>query len=157
YPQTAVNRNMWVVATHSLDNGVGGVRTLSYQYRDGRVDLRGRGWLGFAGRTIADAQTGAVSTYAYDNQTRTGSLYLHAGMPSHESHTIRPTPDIVVRREVDVQSAVRDGTNPQSTFIYPSRVQEDVYEGPSSTPDVLLARSVQTQAQDAYGNVTSSS
>jgi RHS repeat-associated protein len=60
---------MPLVAEHDESDGIGGMSRYLYAYSDARADLRGRGWLGFASRTVTDVSTGAVETRTFDNST----------------------------------------------------------------------------------------
>jgi RHS repeat-associated protein len=75
YPQNCPNKGMWLVAETGVkanvptsDYPTGFNRTI-YRYENGRVDVRGRGWLGFGRRTITDEQTGATVITDFDNVT----------------------------------------------------------------------------------------
>jgi hypothetical protein len=49
---------MTVVATQTHSNGIGGTFTQTYQYEQAREHLQGRGFLGFATRTLTDSRNG---------------------------------------------------------------------------------------------------
>ena len=89
YPQNCLHKGMWLVSELGVKANVsdqsypGGFNILHYRYSGGRFDVRGRGWLGFAGRTIVDDQTGTTTTTTYDNTTRladpTSTAYHYPG------------------------------------------------------------------------------
>ncbi|TQF42594.1 hypothetical protein UNPF46_04630 [Bradyrhizobium sp. UNPF46] len=54
-----------VVSQVDRSNGVGGTVSASYTYSGGRIDIRRRGFLGFAQTNVKDLQTGIVSTTTY--------------------------------------------------------------------------------------------
>src|SRR5439155_27319667 len=96
YPQRCTTGGLWVVSSYSVtaDWGTSGkpqgsagaaapqVNTFSFQYADGRSDVRGRGWLGFAAVGSWDAQRFENTVTTYNNaETETGSGYLQAGLP----------------------------------------------------------------------------
>ncbi|NOX76611.1 MAG: hypothetical protein GXP17_08395 [Gammaproteobacteria bacterium] len=66
--QCAINSSL-VVGEHRVSNGIDGTARYTYKYADARIHNRGRGWLGFASRTITDAQTQQSTTTTYDNHT----------------------------------------------------------------------------------------
>ena len=69
YPQAPLRKGMHVVRAMVVDGDAGDQNRYTYDYRDGRFDVRGRGWLGFARTTIYDEQTGATTTLEFDNAT----------------------------------------------------------------------------------------
>jgi RHS repeat-associated protein len=68
YPQFSIQSPLYVVSEVSVSNGIGGTNTQRYTYADARVDLRGRGFLGFRTVTALDdeSQIRTLTTY---NQT----------------------------------------------------------------------------------------
>jgi hypothetical protein len=54
-----------VVAQVEADNGVGGLLKTGYAYAGAKAHLDGRGFVGFAGMTVTDVQTGLASTTRY--------------------------------------------------------------------------------------------
>ncbi|MBL8953720.1 MAG: hypothetical protein JNK82_23295, partial [Myxococcaceae bacterium] len=71
YPVRCVSDSRYVVSELTRDDGigVGTARRFTYSYRDGRADVRGRGWLGFSQRTVTEPATGALTVTTYDNRT----------------------------------------------------------------------------------------
>lgn len=69
YPQRCLQRGLWVVSRHSVENGLGGQNSWKYSYAEGRLDLKGRGWLGFGKTVVTDEQIGTVHTTTRDNRT----------------------------------------------------------------------------------------
>ncbi|WP_194869476.1 FG-GAP-like repeat-containing protein [Myxococcus sp. AB025B] len=155
YPQYCGTRGMWVVSSYAVDNGQDDVleppfRKYDVSYAEGRTDLRGRGWLGFGRRVVTDTSTNATTTTVYDNVTRTGTLYLHAGSPKSET----------------VNTPLSSGTHSRvTTFLREARIAPEgltrflcqvkttVIETEGTHGDV--SASVLDQQCDAYGNVTS--
>ena len=76
YPQLCLNRGLWLVSEMGIKANVAstawpaGFNRVTFQYRGGRFDVRGRGWLGVAERIATDVQTGATTTVTMDNQSR---------------------------------------------------------------------------------------
>jgi RHS repeat-associated protein len=100
YPEYLVQRGLWVVQSYKLSQppsdpqqhgfviGPPPLNEYDLSYTDGRTDLLGLGWQGFATRTVQDLQTYATTVTTYDNKSRSGSLYLHAHKPSTITTTI---------------------------------------------------------------------
>ncbi len=71
---------MYVVKQAQSTDGVGGTYTLSYSYQQARRNVQGRGFLGFAKRTITDSRTGTVTEETYDQSiTSSGANWERAG------------------------------------------------------------------------------
>jgi hypothetical protein len=56
---------MYVVSRVDTSNGVGGTYSSTYAYSGARLDLSGRGFLGFGQMTVKDLQTGIADTTSY--------------------------------------------------------------------------------------------
>lgn len=76
YPIRDVIAPFYVVASHSSDNGIGGVNTTHYEYGGLKYHLTGSRNLGFASIKSTDEQTGAVSTTFYDQDYDTARIGL---------------------------------------------------------------------------------
>ena len=73
YPNSYARLPLQVVASTSSSDGVGGTRTLSYKYEDLRINLKGRGLLGFDLESTTDSKTGKTNITRYtlfDNRVR---------------------------------------------------------------------------------------
>ncbi len=93
YPLNCVFRGMTAVSQFSLrtdptDTTDSFARRFNFAYASPRVDMRGRGWLGFAKRTMFDAQTGAVVETTFPDATSLmGTSYPYANLPGTETST----------------------------------------------------------------------
>jgi|GEM_PF-2700140 RHS repeat-associated protein len=97
YPQECIKSGIWVVSKYSVSaewgpagkpQGQAGssmgpaVDEFTFQYTDGRSDARGRGWLGFAQKTMTESDTNATTVTTFDNTgTDTGFGYALARHP----------------------------------------------------------------------------
>ncbi len=92
YPLQCVVKGSWVVSSYQLtgdasysswNSGVTSaapLTTIAYDYAGGRIDVRGRGWLGFSHFDVVNLATGArTSTDYFDPGTDTGYGYPFAG------------------------------------------------------------------------------
>ncbi|MCY0996426.1 FG-GAP-like repeat-containing protein [Myxococcus sp. MISCRS1] len=153
YPQRCPT-NMWVVVESGLDDGtqLNRFNTLYYSYEAARGDVQGRGWLGFAKRTVLNPRTNATTVTTYDNQTKDVGLYLRAGRPVTETTDITLASGLKHQHQRSFQYTV--GTSAaQRPFLYPSLVTDEYREGTGTTLS-LVRRSRQTRTNDAYGNDT---
>ena len=72
YPKTDVQEALWVVNSLAATDGsaTGSTYTLTFTYESGRLDLPGRGFLGFGKRTVVDNRMGynikTIETYEQD-------------------------------------------------------------------------------------------
>jgi hypothetical protein len=65
FPIVDVVLPLYVVGRVDTSNGVGGTYSSAYSYTGGRLDTRGRGFLGFAQTAVRDMQTNIMDTTAY--------------------------------------------------------------------------------------------
>jgi hypothetical protein len=65
YPQVDVQAPIYVVSQVTTSNGVGGTYSSSYSYVGAKLDLNGRGFLGFRQMTVKDLQTGITDITNY--------------------------------------------------------------------------------------------
>jgi hypothetical protein len=65
YPLQDIQLPFYVVSQSAVSNGVGATYSASYAYAGAKLDLSGRGFLGFSTMTITDPQTGIVQTASY--------------------------------------------------------------------------------------------
>ncbi len=69
YPRRCAVGSKRVVREYAVNDGQGGQRRFGLQYRDGRYDRRGYGFLGFGARMVKDLDTGATTATFSDNMT----------------------------------------------------------------------------------------
>ncbi|MGY3449861.1 FG-GAP-like repeat-containing protein [Bradyrhizobium sp. USDA 4353] len=65
YPRVDIQGPMYVASRVDSSNGIGGVSRTTYTYAGAKVDLTGRGMLGFRQMTVRDEQTGIRSATTY--------------------------------------------------------------------------------------------
>jgi RHS repeat-associated protein len=68
YPQRDFVAPMYVVEEYSSSNGIGGLHRMTYRYEGLKINLRGRGFLGFAAVKATDTETG-IATHTYYHQS----------------------------------------------------------------------------------------
>jgi RHS repeat-associated protein len=105
YPLTCTINAGMVVASHRILTNTGpqtagavwGTTWDSYThtYAGARIDLSGRGWLGFEQHAIRRTATGATTQTEFDNQYRDPSTksYPFALLPKRETYTVRNSND----------------------------------------------------------------
>ena len=82
WPQVCARHPGTIVVAHRIDAYSTEERVVTYDYADLRTDLLGRGSLGMGYRRITDVGTGSTTEENYDNETRSGTRYPFAGIPS---------------------------------------------------------------------------
>ena len=65
YPVLDIQAPIYVVSSSSTSDGIGGMYSTGYHYAGLKVDLTGRGILGFARTAVMDSQTGIVTETDY--------------------------------------------------------------------------------------------
>jgi len=76
YPVQDIQNPMYVAASVSSSNGIGGLHTANYSYSGAKTHLTGGGFLGFRQMTVSDAQTGIASSATYRQD------YPYQGLPA---------------------------------------------------------------------------
>ena len=62
YPEFDFQNKLYVVCSFSVDNGNGGVNTMSYRYKGAKMNLHGRGFRGFKEIHVTDETSGVVTS-----------------------------------------------------------------------------------------------
>jgi RHS repeat-associated protein len=96
YPLTCPVSGGAIVSRHheAAPEAQDGWATVDHSYNEGRTDLHGRGWLGFAEHTVVDRRTGRRTVTAYDNITSHGGtgenteVYPFAQLPKTVTMTV---------------------------------------------------------------------
>ncbi|HSO00670.1 MAG TPA: toxin TcdB middle/N-terminal domain-containing protein, partial [Candidatus Nanopelagicales bacterium] len=178
YPQRCLRHGLQVVREHSVSQGeaVASLYRREYSYEDPRVDLRGRGFLGFGEVRVWDTARFSQTITTYDHETSIDGIYPHAGLPERVLH-IAPilrlsSPPIVPTftarvTEVTRTHALRRLHQDQTYFVPLSRWQSKEWEEQAEfaperirlleSPNVTLLRFRSgTETHDDYGNLLSS-
>jgi Salmonella virulence plasmid 65kDa B protein/Insecticide toxin TcdB middle/N-terminal region/FG-GAP-like repeat len=95
YPLSPAIAGRWLVSSWTIGEGLKAERTRSYTYSKSRLDLKGRGWLGFGNVTTVDSATGMAVSTDYDIETNVGGNYPGADLIAHEITTWRTQHNIV--------------------------------------------------------------
>ncbi|MFB1484325.1 RHS repeat-associated core domain-containing protein [Corallococcus sp. RDP092CA] len=160
YPQTCVKKGRWVVSETRIDAGVNQpLRTRRYTYEDGRLDLLGRGWLGFNAINATDVATGQLARTEFDNHTRVGTFYPYARQSVAESTTVTVGGRVLSQTRTTVpNSNLRLGLGGASILtVLPASGRVEMYDRlPTEGPTVGLTRRMSTTwtFDWTYGNLT---
>ncbi len=76
YPNMDAQFSLYVVTKVDSDNGIGGTGTNTYTYEDARLNLEGRGFLGFRALEVTDQQSGMVTRTEYSR------TFPYVGLPT---------------------------------------------------------------------------
>jgi RHS repeat-associated protein len=160
HPQSCLRKGMWLVSELRTDAGDHGLRATQFRYEDGRVDLLGRGWLGFAAITARDRLTGAEVRTERDNRTRMGSFYPHAMLPSTETTRLVDGGRLHQQlRSTRYAAVLRDGPQGGKLLtVLPESSWEEIHDRQESEPSMSgLLRRIETvwRYDGTYGNLTS--
>ncbi|MFT3838512.1 MAG: RHS repeat-associated core domain-containing protein [Myxococcaceae bacterium] len=168
YPQACLKRGMWLVTRATQEsNNPNLPHQVSYGYADGRFDLTGRGWLGFATNTVTNTADGRVRVTNFDNATALVNpsvseerIYPYAFMPQHEIEDLALLGGVRSRAEIfSTYSATYPlpAQNGNLASIFPLSRRSTEYEDPGTGTYDALASSRSTSTFDpTYGNLTTS-
>jgi RHS repeat-associated protein len=154
-PTRCAVRGVTVVTDAWLANGVSGENHLSIRYGGGRRDLKGRGFVGFASRTVTDDARSLVTTTTYHNQPLSG-YYTYAGLPL----TVSDHYTLASARKFDrVVTNLWGDTGMLASIHHPflAHSTTQYFDRPIfQLPDPPFRTIEQSWLYDAYGNVTHS-
>ena len=160
HPLSCPKRGLWVVSEHKLDPGPGDDPAVSYDYSysGARIDMLGRGWLGFSTRTTTDAQTGEVRVVTADNATRRGTSYPFAERPATVTDTVTLADGRALKSKTTMTYKVVAGNVDQAGQPYAMGLDTADYTqveiAAIGGAETTLRHSVETFQYDSYGNVS---
>jgi YD repeat-containing protein len=176
FPQRCIRHGMPVVREHWTWQGseIGQYRKVLYEYQDPRVDLQGRGFLGFGEVRVRDVDRGSETIISFDHGKRVGTIYPEAGLPKTVTHVAPildgppPSQPATVRAritEVENTYQVKQLNGGKTHAVHPlewtsSEWEQDVLLKPGGVEvpydpgaSILRKRSGSFEF-DAYGNAT---
>ena len=153
-PIGCVTRAGFVVTELDTDNGIGGMNAQKHDFKGGRSDVNGWGFLGFKTHTITDVPTGAITTRTFDyyeNFAGATPFFPQIGLPSQVQTTIKyqSGAQTVTRVSTTGTSYTVQGTGP--FMALPTVVESEVHDSNVSAP--ISSHTIQ-RAFNAYGDVT---
>ena len=160
FPELDIVSPMYVVASVSQDDGktetpgnLEGQAVMTYSYAGARVQVQGRGFLGFRTVTARDEQTGILTTTTY-NQSHPFTGQVDASVTRLDNGAVQ---DLVKEVESTYASlTVFDGTatnQPSVLFPYAASSTSRAYEiADSNNAAFLVSSTTTTTTYDSYGN-----
>jgi RHS repeat-associated protein len=143
YPGQDFQGPLYVVASYTTSNGIGGTAGFSHRYSGARINLAGRGFRGFEQTTVTDTLSGIKTTVFYER----GFRYIN----SKVRRTEQRQPNGILISEVDNTLALQDhgfGVN----FSFVSASIAKTYELDGS----LISTIATTTDFDDHGNLLTS-
>ena len=141
---------LYVVSRVDATNGVGGNYSSTYTYSGGRLDTRGRGFLGFAQTSTTDLQTKVVQTTTY------GQSFPYIGLMGTTTKTLNTLTLNQTANSYQFSNASGAATLSMPTQTSaPYRVS--VAQSVSSSSDLdgsKIPTATTSYQYDAYGNAT---
>jgi RHS repeat-associated protein len=140
---------MYVVKQLSSTDGVGGTYALSYRYQQARRNIQGRGFLGFARRTITDSRTGMVTDETYDQSiTASGANWENAGrLTSRKVYQYASGPIVQDATYTNSSFVPTDANSSRYPYVSQSQVKDyELNDGVNPVKTVTTTTSV-----DNYG------
>ncbi|MCF6325333.1 MAG: FG-GAP-like repeat-containing protein [Gammaproteobacteria bacterium] len=143
YPAMDYQGAMYVVSSVTSDNGEGEQNRVAYHYSAAKIDLEGRGFLGFSAITATDQASGVSTTTTFRlGFPHTGSLisseqYLSGVLLNRTENQ---------QAQIDIDTT----TMPPVVFPYTSQSIETSYDYDNN---LALARLTTDSLYDSYGNL----
>lgn len=151
YPRACSLSFSSIVSEYRLNNGKSQPRRFTLQYRDGRQDRAGRGFLGFGSRLLRDRDSGATTVEWFDNQTYDADFrtYPFAGIPFQTWSFVRANAGDPDPTRVDMQHS--KGT---STVLPTNAGKTYLVRGVSSRSATQVGSISKTDFDAVYDYVT---
>jgi YD repeat-containing protein len=156
YPIIDVQAPMNVIASLTTSNGIGGTLTSNYRYGGLKVDIRGRGSLGFRWTTATRPADASTAQYT---DTRYQQLYPYIGLVTNQdSYVNNGGVWRLVRSMVNTLSNTGQLASPLQAastryFPYVSQTLDRAYD--YGTGGLLASTQTDYQYTDGWGNPTS--
>lgn len=140
FPVVNFQEAMPVVSSVTMDNGIGGTKSLSYYYEGAKIHLQGKGFLGFSKMSVTDASTGIIS----ETQSDYNTTYFS---PLSGTVTKKTTGGSII--ETTTNTFTQKVLDASTKRIFP-------YIQSSTQTNALTGHSVTgtTSSVDSYGNPT---
>lgn len=145
YPVARLNAPEYAVSQISTTNPTKANRIVNYQYSNARLDLQGRGFLGFGSVSASDASTGLSET------TRYAQNFPYVGLIT--SSVSKITSSGLAFKTSGVQAFVDVVSSYGSHFPYASNATDYTYEI-SSGASQLVTTTNSKPTYDGHGNLT---
>lgn len=147
FPQMEVQAASLVAKQANMTDGVGGTYNVNYLYKGVRVDLEGRGNLGFSERSVTDTRTGIKTTLVMEQ------AFPKAGMPSSIVVAQTQGSTATISSTTITNSSTSTGSGRTYPFVSSTTVvQKEVggSENGNNIRQIVTATSI-----DSYGTPTS--
>jgi RHS repeat-associated protein len=166
YPLICPRRGGSIVGSHTVENldGSSG-RQFVHRYRGARIDVRGRGWLGFEKHTVDDFEKFVSTSTEFDNKSKvdlvtpsgTVTVYPYAGRPK-QVHEVAYVPLLgteLHRRSTTLSNVARPGAT-AGTYVVELDAEETTTREDLDRNGVWqgLHRSRRELDYDEFGNPT---
>jgi RHS repeat-associated protein len=145
-----------LVADHSLliNTTADPWDTYRHRYEEARVDLHGRGWLGFVKHTVTRARSGATTVTEFDNTTRDAATrtYPLAGLPDVTTYTISDAASGRDYRHVVDNDYELRRIGARYTVELERTVESESERASGASGFTMLRHRTTTRAYDDFGN-----
>ncbi len=158
YPIQDVTAPITVVDSVSADDGIGGRYQTTYSYSGPKIDLHGRGFLGFSSMTQTDSRNRITTTTFLSQDYPYTGMVRYIWQKDAQGNLLRETTNTLEALELDTagnrvctSACQTDNLSGRRHFPYAATSIEKTYNLDSG----VLESSVQTDAgYDGNGNVT---
>ena len=152
YPIRDIQAPIYVVSSTSSSNGIGGQFVTDYSYANAKVDLSGRGHLGFGLTKASNAQSNTTLSTTYNQ------LYPLTGSPASQTNSSTSSGQLLSNTINTYSTAITvAGTGTGTTLQTPPAVFIGMETSEQTSHDLngaFISRSKTTNVYDGYGNPT---
>lgn len=140
---------MYLVKTMTLSNGIGGTYSQTYSYAGAKRNVWGRGFLGFATRTVVDSRTNFVTVETYNNSVATNGTGWEKVGTLASSVTRQGPGGAIVSDLAQTWSSFTPTGSPSGLYPYVSQSVSKSYELTGVNNPITTATT--TATLDGYG------
>ena len=158
YPRRCAVGPRRVVRGYRVNDGSGAVRRFSVQYRGGRYDHRGPGFVGFSARIITDLDTLAGTAEFFDNVTYDEELKVYplAGQVTRQwqwspGRASQPKPEQIEISFLDITRTVIPTNDGKTYFTIPTQSRVRRVEGAYSPGGSSMGLETYVQKVESSG------
>ncbi|VVM20103.1 hypothetical protein BSPWISOXPB_1925 [uncultured Gammaproteobacteria bacterium] len=155
YPNISIQNARQVISSVTTDNAIGGQNTTTYKYGNAKVNVKGRGNLGFGWIEKKDLQSNKLTrteysqTYPYTGQTTATKEYIEAKNTIEANNTRQ-----LLNEQINTYRDKSHYNKVHSPYLHRSKERSYDFNASDASSNSPLITVVTSQSNiDNYGNV----
>ena len=158
YPILDIQNPIYVASSISNDNGIGGNSVVKYYYKEAKVCVNGKGFLGF-GKITNVFNYGTFKTTKVENYFKTNTEYYFNWLEKTCTYAKLPpnTPLELLSKTENKPPVINDLGDKRFFYYTPKSITNNLHTGDNNSSYVNTTLTIQNFSSDdiEYGNITS--